>query len=57
MGELVYLMKFPLNIHIINILNSNAQPGQDPLVLCFVDFVTPAQAAVALEALQGEQKC
>ncbi|KAJ6840403.1 putative RNA-binding protein 1 [Iris pallida] len=27
--------------------------GGDPLVLCFVDFGTPNQAAVALEALQG----
>ncbi|OAY78000.1 RNA-binding protein 1 [Ananas comosus] len=29
------------------------QPGGDPLILCFVDFATPAQAAVALDALQG----
>ncbi|KAG0477791.1 hypothetical protein HPP92_012510 [Vanilla planifolia] len=28
------------------------QPGGDPIVLCFVDFVTPSQAAVALDALQ-----
>ncbi|KAJ6802251.1 putative RNA-binding protein 1 [Iris pallida] len=27
--------------------------GGDPIVLCFVDFGTPNQAAVALEALQG----
>ncbi|ONK59217.1 uncharacterized protein A4U43_C08F4180 [Asparagus officinalis] len=27
--------------------------GGDPLVLCFVDFATANQAAVALEALQG----
>ncbi|MCL7034067.1 hypothetical protein MKW94_026536 [Papaver nudicaule] len=30
--------------------------GGDPLVLCFVDFINPAQAATALDALQGEQK-
>ncbi|RRT61168.1 hypothetical protein B296_00016909 [Ensete ventricosum] len=30
------------------------QPGADPLVLCFVDFATTAQAAIALEALQGD---
>ncbi|XP_042480769.1 RNA-binding protein 1-like isoform X2 [Macadamia integrifolia] len=28
-------------------------PGGEPLVLCFVDFATPAQAATALDALQG----
>lgn len=38
------------------ILSSLFQPGGDPLVLCFVDFSTPAQAAVALDALQGENK-
>lgn len=27
--------------------------GGDPLVLCFVDFVSPAHAATALDALQG----
>lgn len=30
------------------------QPGGDPYVLCFVDFSNPSQAAVALDALQGE---
>lgn len=30
------------------------QPDGEPLILCFVDFTTPAQAAVALEALQGD---
>ncbi|KAG5019233.1 Oligopeptide transporter 6 [Glycine soja] len=29
------------------------QPGGDPLVLCFVDFMSPAHAATAMEALQG----
>ncbi|CAL0319533.1 unnamed protein product [Lupinus luteus] len=29
------------------------QPGGDPLVLCFVDFVSPAHAATAMDALQG----
>lgn len=30
------------------------QPGGDPLVLCFVDFLSPAHAATAMDALQGE---
>ncbi|KAL5145694.1 Oligopeptide transporter 6 [Glycine soja] len=30
------------------------QPGGDPLVLCFVDFMSPAHAATAMEALQGK---
>lgn len=30
------------------------QAGGDPLVLCFVDFVSPAHAATAMDALQGE---
>lgn len=30
------------------------QPGGDPLVLCFVDFASPAHAATAMEALQGK---
>ncbi|CAL9779245.1 unnamed protein product [Musa acuminata subsp. burmannicoides] len=29
------------------------QPRGDPIILCFVDFTTAAQAAIALEALQG----
>ncbi|XP_061352444.1 RNA-binding protein 1-like [Gastrolobium bilobum] len=29
------------------------QPGGEPLVLCFVDFMSPAHAATAMEALQG----
>lgn len=29
------------------------RPDGDPLVFCFVDFATPAQAATAMEALQG----
>ncbi|CAK9151570.1 unnamed protein product [Ilex paraguariensis] len=28
--------------------------GGDPLVFCFVDFVSPAHAATAMDALQGE---
>ncbi|KAL3574753.1 hypothetical protein D5086_022854 [Populus alba] len=28
-------------------------PGGDPLVLCFVDFLSPAHAATAMDALQG----
>ncbi|CAL1366439.1 unnamed protein product [Linum trigynum] len=29
------------------------RPGGDPLILCFVDFMSPAHAATALDALQG----
>lgn len=29
------------------------QPGRDPVVLGFVDFVSPAHAATAMDALQG----
>nr|CAB3466813.1 unnamed protein product [Digitaria exilis] len=29
-------------------------PGGDPIVLCFVDFAEATQAAIALDALQGE---
>ncbi|KAL0382456.1 UNVERIFIED_CONTAM: RNA-binding protein 1 [Sesamum calycinum] len=29
------------------------EPGGDPLVLCFVDFQSPAHAATAMDALQG----
>ncbi|EEF46575.1 RNA-binding protein 2 isoform X2 [Ricinus communis] len=29
------------------------RPGGDPLVLCFVDFLSPAHAATAMDALQG----
>ncbi|XP_031279650.1 RNA-binding protein 2-like isoform X1 [Pistacia vera] len=28
-------------------------PGGDPLILCFVDFASPAHAATAMDALQG----
>ena len=35
-------------------LSTLLQPGGDPHVLCFVDFDSPAQATIALEALQGE---
>lgn len=30
------------------------QAGGDPLILCFVDFVSPAHAATAMDALQGQ---
>ncbi|KAL0321579.1 UNVERIFIED_CONTAM: RNA-binding protein 1 [Sesamum calycinum] len=30
-----------------------SSPGGDPLVLCFVDFESPAHAATAMDALQG----
>lgn len=29
------------------------QPGGDPLLLCFVDFLSPAHAATAMDALHG----
>ncbi|KAJ8771299.1 hypothetical protein K2173_026476 [Erythroxylum novogranatense] len=29
------------------------RPGGDPLILCFVDFLSPAHAATAKDALQG----
>ncbi|KAJ6874553.1 RNA-binding protein 1-like isoform X1 [Populus alba x Populus x berolinensis] len=29
-------------------------PGGDPLVLCFVDFLSPAHAATSMDALQGK---
>ena len=38
-------------------LSTLLQPGGDPHVLCFVDFDSPAQATIALEALQGENTC
>jgi hypothetical protein len=34
--------------------NQFVQPGGEPLVLCFVDFMSPAHAATAMDALQGE---
>ncbi|XP_008790541.1 RNA-binding protein 1 isoform X2 [Phoenix dactylifera] len=38
----------------VRLVNKESRhPGGDPLVLCFVDFSTPSQAAVALDALQG----
>lgn len=33
------------------------QRGGDPLILCFVDFESPAYAATALSALQGDCFC
>ncbi|WCJ32468.1 RNA-binding protein 1 [Euphorbia peplus] len=29
------------------------RPGGDPLILCFVDFLSPVHATIALDALQG----
>lgn len=38
----------------VRLVNKESKhPGGDPFVLCFVDFATPGQAAVALDALQG----
>ncbi|XP_004502693.1 RNA-binding protein 2-like isoform X2 [Cicer arietinum] len=33
------------------------QPGGDPLLLCFVDFLSPAHAATAMDALHVHQEC
>ncbi|KAF0898307.1 hypothetical protein E2562_007159 [Oryza meyeriana var. granulata] len=39
----------------VRLVNKESRhPGGDPHVLCFVDFDNPAQATLALEALQGE---
>ncbi|KAJ7965304.1 RNA-binding protein [Quillaja saponaria] len=35
------------------VIKESKHPGGDPLVLCFVDFVSPAHAATAMDALQG----
>lgn len=38
----------------VRLVNKESRhPGGDPHVLCFVDFDSPAQATIALEALQG----
>lgn len=38
----------------VRLVNKESKhPGGDTFVLCFVDFVAPSQAAVALDALQG----
>nr|XP_033512242.1 RNA-binding protein 2-like isoform X2 [Nicotiana tomentosiformis] len=36
------------------VIKESRHPGGHPLVLCFVDFVSPAHAATAMDALQGE---
>uniref|UniRef100_A0A453RQ89 RRM domain-containing protein n=1 Tax=Aegilops tauschii subsp. strangulata TaxID=200361 RepID=A0A453RQ89_AEGTS len=42
----------------VRLVNKESRhPGGDPHVLCFVDFDSPAQATIALEALQGENTC
>lgn len=41
------------DVRLVN--KESRQPGGDPLLLCFVDFLTPNQAANALDALQGYQ--
>ncbi|XP_016499043.2 RNA-binding protein 2 isoform X4 [Nicotiana tabacum] len=35
------------------VIKESRHPGGHPLVLCFVDFVSPAHAATAMDALQG----
>ncbi|KAK2992776.1 hypothetical protein RJ640_023289 [Escallonia rubra] len=35
------------------VTKDSRHPGGDPLVLCFVDFLSPAHAATAMDALQG----
>ncbi|KAL5567720.1 hypothetical protein UlMin_024295 [Ulmus minor] len=38
----------------VRLVNKESRhPGGDPLVLCFVDFLSPAHAATAMDALQG----
>ncbi|XP_042431837.1 protein MATERNALLY EXPRESSED GENE 5-like isoform X3 [Zingiber officinale] len=38
----------------VRLVNKESRhPDGEPLILCFVDFATPAQAAISLEALQG----
>ncbi|KAK8967208.1 hypothetical protein KSP40_PGU013079 [Platanthera guangdongensis] len=38
----------------VRLVNKDSKhPGGDTFVLCFVDFIAPSQAAVALDALQG----
>lgn len=37
------------------VTKESRHPGGDPLVLCFVDFQSPAHAATAMDALQGYQ--
>ncbi|XP_010252574.1 PREDICTED: RNA-binding protein 1-like isoform X1 [Nelumbo nucifera] len=38
----------------VRLVNKESKhPGGEPLILCFVDFATPSQAAIALDALQG----
>ncbi|KAG6478385.1 hypothetical protein ZIOFF_061827 [Zingiber officinale] len=39
----------------VRLVNKESRhPDGEPLILCFVDFATPAQAAISLEALQGD---
>lgn len=35
------------------VIKESRHPGGNPLVLCFVDFVSPAHAATAMDTLQG----
>ncbi|XWS38015.1 hypothetical protein CRYUN_Cryun19dG0094400 [Craigia yunnanensis] len=35
------------------VCKESRHPGGDPLILCFVDFVSPAHAATAMDALQA----
>ncbi|KAL0340951.1 UNVERIFIED_CONTAM: RNA-binding protein 1 [Sesamum radiatum] len=37
------------------VTKESRHPGGDPLVLCFVDFQSPAHAATAMDALQGQK--
>ncbi|KAL5726838.1 hypothetical protein ACHQM5_000088 [Ranunculus cassubicifolius] len=37
----------------VRLVNKEARHSGDPLILCFVDFGNPSQAAIALDALQG----
>ncbi|KAH1255641.1 RNA-binding protein 1 [Glycine max] len=41
-------------VRLVSKESRQVSPGGDPLVLCFVDFLSPAHAATAMEALQGK---
>ncbi|KAK6121808.1 hypothetical protein DH2020_044421 [Rehmannia glutinosa] len=48
-----YMLELFMYVILVIYSNVNVQPGGDPLVLCFVDFQSPAHAATAMDALQG----
>ncbi|KAF8379765.1 hypothetical protein HHK36_029214 [Tetracentron sinense] len=51
---LLYIFRPFVGFREVRLVSKDSRhPGGEPLVLCFVDFGTPAQAATALDALQG----